>query len=129
MIYRVLTDLLVTLHFVFVIFVLFGGLLLPQRPRVAWLHLPAVLWAALVEINAWICPLTPWEQQLRHAAGQKGYEGGFVEHYVLPILYPPGLTPRIQWVLGAVVIVVNVLIYAWVVYHWRKRGGLRATNA
>jgi|SRR5581483_2814981 len=128
MAYRVLADCLVVLHLAFVIFVLFGALLLPRRPHVAWLHLPAVLWGALVEVNAWICPLTPWEQQLRRIAGQSGYEGGFVEHYLLPVLYPAGLTPRIQLVLGAMVIIVNVVLYAWAFGRWRKRAFGRTTN-
>src|SRR3982751_1474559 len=111
LLYRFAADLLVVVHGALVLFVLFGALAVAWRPRVAWLHLPAVVWAALVEMNAWICPLTPWEQQLRRVAGQSGYEGGFVEHYVLPALYPAALTPRIQLVLGGVVILVNVSLY------------------
>lgn len=117
--YRVAADVLVLAHGAFVLFVLFGAFAVAWRPALAWLHVPAVVWATLVEVNAWICPLTPWEQQLRRAAGQSGYESGFVEHYILPALYPVGLTPRIQLALGGVVILVNVSLYGWII--WRRR--------
>lgn len=121
MVFRYLADALVVFHLVFVAFVLFGALLVAWRRWIIWLHLPAIVWGALVEINAWICPLTPWEQHLRRAAGQSGYEGGFVEHYLLPILYPPGLEPRIQLALGVVVIILNAVLYGWILWRHRTR--------
>ena len=121
MVFRYLADALVVFHLAFVAFVLLGALLVAWKRWVVWLHLPAIVWGALVEINAWMCPLTPWEQHLRRAAGQSGYEGGFVEHYLLPILYPPGLEPRIQVALGMVVIVLNAGLYGWLLWRHRTR--------
>ena len=110
---RVLADAVVVFHLAFIAFVLAGGVLvITWRRRVAWLHLPAVAWAAYAEFTATICPLTPLENALRLRAGQSGYEGGFVEHYLIPIIYPAGLTPNAQGVLGAVVIAVNLVFYA-----------------
>jgi hypothetical protein len=85
-----------------------------------WVHLPAAAWGALIEFTGWICPLTYWEVALRHRAEQAGYAGGFVEHYVLPVLYPDGLTPNAQVVLGFLVIGANAVIYA-VVWRCRRR--------
>ena len=106
-----LADLLVALHFAFVLFVIFGGLLALRWRWVAYLHLPAAAWGALIEFTGWICPLTPLEQSLRRQAGMAGYEGGFIEHYILPVLYPAGLTRHIQLVLGAIVLALNLSIY------------------
>jgi hypothetical protein len=117
--YRLLADLTLVLHAVFVAFVMLGALLVLRWPRLAWIHLPAVLWGAGIEFLGGICPLTPLENHLRRLAGGHGYAGGFVEHYVVPILYPDALTRRVQVVLGALVVVVNVAIYAWAL--WRLR--------
>jgi Protein of Unknown function (DUF2784) len=114
MFYRLLADCLVLVHLAFVVFVVAGGFLILWRPSLRWVHLPAAVWGALIEFTGWICPLTPWEQELRLKAGEVGYTGGFIEHYLLPILYPQGLTPRIQVALGLLVISVNVAIYAFV---------------
>ena len=115
---RVLTDAVVVFHLGFIVFALAGGVLvITWRRSVAWLHLPAVAWAAYAEFTATICPLTPLENALRLRAGQSGYAGGFVEHYLIPIIYPAGLTPNAQGVLGAVVIAVNLLFYA---IAWRR---------
>ena len=114
-----IADLLVLVHLCFIGFVMVGALLLVKRPWLVVFHLPAITWAALLEFNSWVCPLTPWEQQLRHVAGQQGYTGGFVEHYLLPVLYPSGLTPNLQIILGGVVVLVNLFIYGWLL--WRKR--------
>src|SRR5258706_730232 len=111
---RLLADGLVVLHFAFVVFVLFGGLLALRSRWWAALHLPAVASAAFVELTATLCPLTPWENALRRRAGEAGYEGGFVEHYLLPVLYPAGLTPGGQLLLGAFVIALNGAVYLWV---------------
>ena len=119
MLYRILADLVVVLHFAFVLFVVLGGLFALRWPRAAWIHLPAGLWGAGIEFLAGICPLTPLENHLRRLGGEAGYSGGFVEHYVLPVLYPAGLTHGIQLVLGTVVVVLNVAVYAVV---WRRRG-------
>jgi Protein of Unknown function (DUF2784) len=116
--YRLLADAVVALHLAFIVFVLAGGLAVLMRPRIAWLHLPAVVWAAYAEFTATICPLTPLENALRVRAGQAGYEGGFVEHYLMPLIYPPALTPGTQVVLGAIVVAVNVVVYA---LAWRRR--------
>jgi hypothetical protein len=123
MIYRLLADCLVLVHLAFVIFVVAGGLLILWRPWLRWIHLPAAVWGALIEFTGWICPLTPWEQALRLKAGQAGYTGGFVEHYVLPILYPAELTQAVQVVLGLLVIGVNVAIYVFVGYRQARLSG------
>ncbi len=124
--YRLLADGVLIIHLCFVLFVLLGGLLLFRDRRWAILHLPATLWGAALEFQGWICPLTPWENQLRAVAGQRGYAGGFIEHYLLALLYPAGLTPSIQTLLGGVVIAINVVIYGLVVTRWRK---LRRPNS
>jgi hypothetical protein len=117
MMYRLLADSLVLVHLAFVIFVVAGVLLVLWRPWLRWIHLPAAVWGAVVEFTGWICPLTPWEQVLRVRAGRVGYTGGFIEYYVLPVLYPQGLTPGVQIALGFLVIGVNVAIYAFVGYR------------
>lgn len=114
-----LADAVVVLHFGFVLFVLFGGLLALRWPRVIWLHLPAAIWGALIEFAGWTCPLTPLEKWLRREGNLGGYEGGFVEHYILPVLYPQALTRNIQLVLGLVVVLLNLFVY-WRVL--RRRG-------
>ena len=114
-----LADAVVVLHFGFVLFVLFGGLLALRRPRVIRLHLPAAIWGALIEFAGWTCPLTPLEKWLRREGNLGGYEGGFVEHYILPVLYPQALTRNIQLVLGLVVVLLNLFVY-WRVL--RRRG-------
>ena len=123
MLYDVFSDLVVILHLTFVVFVLFGGLLALRWRRVVWLHLPAAAWGAAVEFGGWICPLTPLEIWLRMQGGESGYSSDFIEHYVLPLLYPSGLTREVQVALGAVVLVVNLAIYCLV---WRC--ALRTTS-
>jgi hypothetical protein len=118
MLYRLLADLVVLLHSAFVLFVVLGGLLALRWPRAAWFHLPAALWGAGIEFAAGVCPLTPLENHLRRLGGEAGYAGGFVEHYVLPVLYPAGLTQGVQLVLGTFVVVLNVVVYTAV---WRRR--------
>lgn len=117
--YRLLADLVVVAHLLFVLFVVAGGLLVLRWPRLAWLHVPAAIWGALIEFAGWICPLTPLENRLRRLGGEVGYEGGFVEEYLLAILYPSGLTRTHQLVLGALVLVLNLVIYGYVL--WRRR--------
>src|SRR3954468_23971502 len=103
-----LADLVVVLHFAFVLFVVFGGLLVLRWRWLAYVHLPVALYGALIELVGWVCPLTPLEKQLRERGGLERYQGGFVEHDVLPVLYPAGLTRCVQLVLGMVVIGVNL---------------------
>ena len=107
----VMADLTVLAHLLFIFFVVFGGLLVWHRRWVAWVHLPAALWGALVELAGWVCPLTPLENRLRSAAGQSGYEGGFIDRLVTPVIYPPGLTREVQLGLGLAVIILNLAIY------------------
>ena len=104
-------DLLVLLHLAFIIFVVAGGFTVFKWPRMAWLHLPAAGWGAMIEFRGWVCPLTPWENSLRRLAGEQGYSEGFIEHYILQIIYLPGLTRDIQVGLGVAVILINLLIY------------------
>ena len=110
--YRLLANAVVVVHALFIVFIVFGSFLAWRWRWVAVLHVPCAVWGVLIEYNGWICPLTPLENSLRMRAGQQGYSGGFVEHYLLPAIYPAGLTPRIQVVLGTAVLVVNVITYA-----------------
>lgn len=123
MILRWLADLILVLHLGFIAFVLLGGLFALYRPRLAWLHLPAVAWGAVVEYAGWTCPLTPLEQWLRQAAGEAGYSGSFVEHYLQPLLYPSGLTRPTQWLLGSLVLGINAGIYALLLRRSQKERG------
>ncbi|MEM7397091.1 MAG: DUF2784 domain-containing protein [Verrucomicrobiota bacterium] len=117
MIYRLLADGVLLFHFAFILFGLFGGLLILRRRIFLWIHLPVVAWIVAIEFVGWICPLTPLENRLRAAGGEAGYQGGFVEHYILPIIYPAGLTRNIQIVLGLIALGINGLIYGLV---WRR---------
>ena len=117
---RLAADAVVLLHLGFIVFVLLGALLVLRWPRLAYLHLPAVAWGAAVELLHLYCPLTPLENQLRHAAGQAGYSGGFVEHYLIPLIYPAGLTPGIQLWLGGVVLLINLPIYLRLICRRRR---------
>ena len=123
MLYRVLADAVVLFHLVFVAFAVAGGLLAFWRRWTVLLHLPALGWAAFVEFTGRICPLTPLENTLRAASGAAGYEGGFIEHYLLPVLYPAALTRELQWTLGAGLVAFNALVYllVWRSRVWRSR--------
>ncbi|MBJ7547445.1 DUF2784 domain-containing protein [Pseudomonas sp. OA3] len=121
MLWRMAADALVLVHLSFILFVLLGGLLLLRWPRLIWLHLPAVAWGIVVECLHLGCPLTPWANQLRRMAGQAGYDGGFIEHYLIPLIYPAGLTPQIQIGLGAIVVLVNLAVYTWLIWRWRNK--------
>jgi hypothetical protein len=123
MIHRIGADLVVLAHFLFILLVVFGGLLVARWPRLAWIHLPAAIWGVLVELMGWYCPLTPLENRLRRAGGEAGYEGGFIEHYLVPLIYPDGLTPRIQIVLGLAVLLINLAVYGWIICRWKRRQG------
>ena len=112
MLFRIAADAVLLIHLAFVVFVVLGGLLALRWPWVVLAHVPAVVWGAWVEFQGWICPLTPLEQNLLHAAGEQGYAGGFIEHYVLPVIYPADLTRSVQIVLGVLIVLVNLGIYA-----------------
>jgi len=116
---RLLADALVVAHLAFIAFVIAGGLLVLRRRGWAALHLPAVAWGVFTELTGTVCPLTPWENTLRQDAGGAGYAGGFIEHYVVPLIYPEALTPRLQVALGLVVIGVNAIVYAFAWRSWR----------
>lgn len=118
--FGVLADLVVILHFSFVLFVIGGGLLVFKWRWVMWVHLPAALWGTLVEFNGWICPLTPLEVWLRVAGGESGYESGFIDHYVVPLLYPSHLTRELQILLGMAVIIINITMYSALFLKNRK---------
>ena len=111
MIFRLAADAVVTFHLLFIIFVLLGGLLVLRWPWAALLHLPAMAWGAAVEFLHLYCPLTPLENALRSRAGDQGYDGGFIEHYLIPLIYPAGLTPQIQLWLGGIVLLINASVY------------------
>lgn len=109
--YSVLANLVMGLHLLFIAFVMFGGLLVFWKGGFAWVHLPVAIYGVMIEWIGWICPLTPLENRLRERAGQSGYKGGFVEEYLLPLIYPDGFTRNVALALGAAVLLVNLLIY------------------
>jgi hypothetical protein len=121
MTYRVLADAVLILHLAFILFVVLGGWLVAIRPKLIWLHLPVVAWGALVELMGLTCPLTPLENWLRDRGGETGYSGGFIDHYLTPLMYPAGLTRRMQLALGAFVIAINLAAYALIWYRRRAK--------
>jgi hypothetical protein len=121
MIWSLLADTVVTLHFAFTSFVIFGGFLTWRWRWIAAVHLPALAWGCWVEVSHSICPLTPLENHLRRLGGEAGYQGGFLAHYLVRVLYPPGLTWHIQWELAALLLLVNVLAYAVLLMRARRR--------
>jgi len=123
MIYRILADIMVVAHLAFIAFVILGGLLVWRWPKLIWAHLPCALWGMLVEFTGWICPLTPLENIWRIQGGQAGFDESFVEHYLLPVVYPPGLTRGAQIVIGSAVVMVNLVAYAMLI---RRRRGRRS---
>ena len=120
MTYAFLADLTILLHFAFILFVVGGGVLVRFWPRLVWAHLAAAVWGAYVSLANKICPLTPLENWLSRQAGRAGYAGGFMEHHLFWIIYPRGLTPGLQHLLGMGVIVLNLGVYAWI-RHSRQR--------
>ena len=118
MIVLLLADALVLVHFAYIVFVVAGAVLVRRHPKLLWVHIIAVAWGAYVALAQRVCPLTPLEVALRVRAGQVGYSGGFVGHYLIPVLYPKALTPSIQVAEGIFVLAVNLALYAWV---WRVR--------
>lgn len=118
--YKIIADALVMAHFLFIAFVVAGGALVIYWPRVAWLHLPAALWGAVVEFAGWICPLTPLENYFRVIAGSAAYSGDFVAQYLLPLIYPENLTRETQIALGLLVVVINIIFYVLAVKKYRS---------
>ncbi len=112
---RLAADFIVVFHLAFIAFAIGGGLAVLRWRRAMWAHLPCVTWAVLVELMHWRCPLTRWENHFRDRAGTGGYPGGFVEHYLIPIIYPDGLTPQIQIAIGLFVLAVNLTVYGWLI--------------
>lgn len=126
MLYRLLADFVLVLHLVFIVFVIFGGLLAFKWRHIAWAHLPAMAWGAMNELFGLWCPLTPLENWLRGNGEMGRYETGFIEHYIVPVVYPAGLTRGIQIVIGSVVVVLNVLIYGVLLRRAARPAGRRA---
>lgn len=117
--YQFLADLLLIIHFAFILFVVGGGLFALRYRFLVLLHLPALVWGVYVELSGRICPLTPWENRLRRLAGEEGYSGGFIEHYLLPVIYPQDLTRELQIGLGFSLAAINVVVYAVLLYRYR----------
>jgi hypothetical protein len=120
MLTRVAADAVVIIHLLFILFVMLGGLLVLRWRWLSLAHLPAVIWGAAVEFTGWLCPLTPLENSLRRASAQSGYSGGFIEHYIIPLIYPAGLSRDIQFFLGAIVVIVNLGVYVLVLRRFLK---------
>ncbi|MFN3593484.1 MAG: DUF2784 domain-containing protein [Thiobacillaceae bacterium] len=121
MLYGWLANLILLAHLAFILFVALGGLAVLRWPRLAWLHLPCVAWGVMVELMGWICPLTPWENHFRRLAGQAGYGGDFIQHYLMIAIYPEGLTHNIQIMLGLGLAVINLAIYGLLLYRTQSR--------
>jgi hypothetical protein len=124
-VYGLLADAVLVAHLAFVLFVTLGGLLVLKWRRLAWLHIPAAAWGATIEFAGWICPLTPLENDLRARAGQSGYEGDFIARYLMPVVYPDGLTRQDQLLLGSAALAINLAIYVWLL----RQGGQRMTDS
>ena len=122
MLYRLAADAVLLLHLGFIAFVVLGGLLALRWRRAPLLHLPALGWGIYIELSGGLCPLTPLENRLRAQAGQAGFDGGFIEHYLLPLIYPAGLTRETQFVLAGLALILNLLAYGFVVWRRRARG-------
>jgi len=123
MIYSILAELVVFLHFLFIVFAVSGAILALKWRWIIYVHLLCAAWASLIMMVGWICPLTPLENSLRRSAGEAGYTDGFIDHYLMPIIYPAGLTREIQIWLGVGVVLINLLLYGFVFYrrYYRKR--------
>ena len=117
---RMAADLILVIHLGFIVFVVLGGLLILRYRWIAYVHIPAALWGAFVEISGRVCPLTIWENSLRRSAGDSGYAESFVENYILPVIYPAGLTRSVQFAIAGLVIVSNVVIYGWLLYRCNR---------
>lgn len=120
--YQGLADAVVVLHLLLIIYGLLGGLFALWRRWALVIHLPLAIWVSAIEFTDWVCPLTPLEKWLRESAGALAYSGGFVEHYLIPVIYPPGLTPQVEIALGLIALGANLLVYGYVFYRWRASG-------
>lgn len=120
MLYQILAEITLAVHFLFIVYVILGALLVLKWQWTAFIHIPAACWGALIMFMGWICPLTPLENRFRRLAGGEGYEAGFIEYYIWPIVYPEGLSRELQIYLGIGVVVVNVIIYG--IFIMKKRG-------
>jgi len=121
MLYSLAANTLLVIHLLFIIFVVLGGCLVFKWRWLVFLHLPAATWGALVEFQGWLCPLTPWEQYLRQSAGEASYKSGFIEHYLAPLIYPANLNYDMQIVLGSFVIIINLVIYGFLILRSVRR--------
>lgn len=121
MIYSLLAEIVLVIHFLFIVFVVIGALLVLKWHWLIYVHLISAFWGALIMFTGWICPLTPLENHLRRAAGESGYTGGFIEQYLIPVVYPTGLTRELQIGFGISVIVINLVLYGIVYYKSAKR--------
>jgi hypothetical protein len=119
--YRFLADLTIIVHLGFILFVVLGGLVVLKWRWIAFFHLPAAVWGALIEFCGTVCPLTHLENYLRRRSGAAGYDTGFIEHYIVPVVYPSGLTRGMQIFLGAVVLVVNIAVYVILLFRSRRK--------
>jgi hypothetical protein len=126
MVQRALADLVLLLHLAFILFVVAGGLLALRWRWAPLVHLPAAVWGVFIEVSGGICPLTPLENALRRAAGSSGYPGSFIDHYLVPVVYPDSLSHPVQLVLAGLVVLVNGLVYMAVFRRRRARGRLAA---
>lgn len=120
-VYQLLADAVLMLHLAFIVFVLGGGLLALRWPKAAWIHLPAAAWGTLIELTGWVCPLTPLENYFLELAGSASYQGDFVAHYLWSVIYPEGLTPAIQKMLGGFVVMLNGIVYTAVILRQKRR--------
>ena len=119
MLAAIAADAVLLLHLAFILFAALGALLVVWRGRWVWLHLPALAWGVWIELTHGICPLTPLENSLRRAAGEAGYAGGFIDHYLVPLIYPPGLTPAHQFWIAAALVASNAVLYGWALLRHR----------
>ena len=111
MFYNLAATAIALTHLLFILFVLFGGFLVLKWPKLMWVHLPAAVWGVMIEFGGWWCPLTKWENHFLAAAGRAGYSGGFVGHYIMPLIYPPGLTRGMEIAIGLIVLAINLGVY------------------
>ena len=125
---RILADLVLGFHLAFIVFAVLGSFVVLWKPRIAWLHVPSVVWSAFVNLFSQVCPLTPLENRFRHLAGQAGYEGGFIEHYITPLVYPGVMPERWGLIAGFSVLIWNVLVYTLLVATLRRRDPLGAAR-
>ena len=120
--YSLLADLAMLVHGLFVLFVVCGGLAVVRWPQLVWLHLPASAWGVVIELGGWVCPLTYLENHWRRLAGESGYAGSYIRHYLEPVLYPLGLTRTGQVLLGVLALLINLAVYAVLLRRLRRTG-------